>query len=259
LFFAAGGHVRQTEAQETQRAVTTPPEAPAAPAPQDLQTQLDELRSALEQARTNNASLKQELDQREAVIRLLTENLAIARTESELFQKRWQDAQLRAQTLGVNFADPTGTQAQRQLVESVRALYVAEAERQRLAEELLRLLAALQTNGNVAAEIVRARDVLAAGEQPMAGRAPTDARQKQPTLESAQVLDVNPSLRLVVLNVGLLHGARVGMPFVVLRGDRAVAALKVVEVRRRICGALIETTEKGVTLTTNDVVRVTKS
>ena len=76
---------------------------------------------------------------------------------------------------------------------------------------------------------------------------------------AATVLDVNPDLRLVVLNVGLLQGARIGMPLVVLRGDRVIAELKIVDVRQRICGALIERTEKQVTLKTGDVARVAKN
>jgi hypothetical protein len=84
-------------------------------------------------------------------------------------------------------------------------------------------------------------------------------RQAVGTLESATVLDVNPSLRLAVLNMGLLQGARVGMPLVVLRGDRVVAELKIVEVRPRICGALVERVEKKVILKAGDKAMVTKS
>jgi hypothetical protein len=225
---------------------------------EDAHAPLDELRVLVDKLNADNAKLKAELDQREAVIRLLTENLAIARTESELFQKKWAEAQLRAQTLGVNFADAGATQSQRQLVESVRALYLAEAERQRLVEQLNRLLAAVKTGKDVTAELKRAKELLAATEQPLlpaqAKSGPADA-----TLETARVLDVNPKLQLVVLNVGLLHGARVGMPFLVLRGDRIIAEARVVEVRKRICGALIERVDKGVTVKTGDAAQVTKS
>jgi hypothetical protein len=217
---------------------------------------VDELRVLVENLTGNNQRLKAELEQRETIIRLLTESLAIARTESELFQKKWSDAQLRAQTLGVNFADETTTQAQRQLVESVRALYLAEAERQRLIEQLQRLLDAIQKQGNVANELARTKVLLATSEQPTSTRA---GKAAGGTLESATALDVNLNLRVVVLNVGLLQGARVGMPLVVLRGDRVVAELKIVEVRQRICGALIERMDKKVTLKAGDVARVTKS
>lgn len=220
--------------------------------------QLDELRVLLEKLGADNTRLKTELEQREAVIKLLTENLAIARTESELFQKKWAEAQLRAQTLGVDFHDPNATQTQRQLVESVRALYLAESERQRVADQLKQLLAVVQTNGDVAVEIERTKTLLAATEHAQPGASPVKAGAAG-TIQSATVLDVNPVLHLVVLNVGEMQDVRVGMPFVVLRGDRVVAELKVVEVRRRICGALIERLDKGITLVAGDAARVTKS
>jgi hypothetical protein len=237
LFFVATGLLAAEEAQ---------PAAAAA----------DELRVVVSALTSDNQRLKTELEQRETIIRLLTENLAIARTESELFQKKWSDAQLRAQTLGVNFVDETATQAQRQLVEGVRALYLAEAERQRLIEQLQRLLDAIQKHGDVSGELVRMKALLATSEQPNSGQS---GKATEGTLESAVVLDANPNLRLVVLNIGVLQGARVGMPLVVLRGDRVAAELRIVEVRKQICGALIERTEKKVKLRTGDVARVTKS
>ncbi len=222
----------------------------------------DELRVLVERLTNDNERLKTELDQRETVIRLLTENLAVARTESELFQKQWREAQLRAQALGVNFADDSARQTQRQLVESVRALYLAEVERQRLVEQLQRLLDAVQQQGDIAGELARTKALLAAAEKPAAneaGKTGGAVGQAGGTLGAATVLDVNPDLRLVVLNVGLLQGARIGMPLVVLRGDRVIAELKIVDVRQRICGALIERTEKQVTLKTGDVARVAKN
>jgi hypothetical protein len=218
--------------------------------------QLEELRLVIEQLRVENQQLKSGLEQREKVIRLLTENLAIARTESALFQKQWTEAQLRARTLGVDFADPESSRAQHELIESIRALYLAEADRQRLIDQLSRLVAALDNGGDPSAELASAKALLEASQGPSQ---PPATRKTEPTLESAKILDVNPNLRLVVLNVGLLHGARVGMPFVVVRGDRVVAHLKVVEVRKQICGALIETIDKAVTLAAGDVAQVTKS
>ena len=233
----------------------------------ETQVQLSELRLAVDKLSAANADLKQELEQREATIRTLMENLAIARTESELFQKRWQEAQLRAQTLGVNFADDAAAQTQRQLIESVRSLYLAEAERRRLVEQLQQLLATLETGGDIRGEAQRAKAFLGAVEKPAATNAtPTAAPsgnaetpRASGTLDAARVLEFNPKLRVVVLDVGAQQGARVGMPFIVLRGDRVIAQVRVVEVRQRICGALVEQVEKGVTVTAGDAARVTKS
>jgi hypothetical protein len=222
----------------------------------------DESRVLVQQLGIDNARLKADLEQRETTIRLLTENLAVARTESELFQKRWSEAQLRAQALGVNFADESAKQAQGQFVESVRALYLVEAERQRLIEQLQRLIVAVQQQGDVTGELAHATALLAVTDRPRAGEPGTVVRahgSAEGTLGAATVLDVSQTLRLVVLNIGLLHGARVGMPLVVLRGDHVVAELKVVEVRQRICGALIERTDGTVKLRAGDIARVTKS
>lgn len=222
----------------------------------------DELQVLVERLTSDNERLKTELEQRETVIRLLTENLAVARTESELFQKQWREAQLRAQALGVNFADDSARQTQRQLVESVRALYLAEVERQRLLEQLQRLLDAVQKQGDIAGELARTKALLATTGRPAAngtGKTAVGGGQTEGTLGAATVLAVNPDLRLAVLNVGLLQGARIGMPVVVLRGDLVIAELKIVDVRQRICGALIERTEKKFTLKTGDVARVSKN
>ena len=222
----------------------------------------DELRVLVQQLTNDNVQLKAELEQRETIIHLLTEDLAVARTESDLFQKRWGEAQLRAQALGVNFGDESAKQAQGQFVESVRALYLVEAERRRLIEQLQRLIAVVQQRGDVTGELARATELLAVTDQPSLGATGTVAKahgSTEGTLGAATVLDVSQTLRLVVLNIGLLHGVRVGMPFVVLRGDRVVAELKVVEVRQRICGALVERTDGTVTLRVGDTARVTKS
>src|SRR5712664_2807426 len=74
------------------------------PAPAATNAAADELRVLVEKLTDDNQRLRTDLEQRETIIRLLTENLAVARTESELFQKKWSEAQLRAQALGVNFA-----------------------------------------------------------------------------------------------------------------------------------------------------------
>jgi hypothetical protein len=200
--------------------------------------------------------MQAELDQREAVVRQLQESLAIARTESELFQQRWMEAQIRAQRLGVDFGDSDAAKSDRQVIDSLRALYLAEAERQQLVERTKRLLAAVEANREVAAEVERTKDLLAALQQMQ------EARSVPPpgsaTLESAKVLEVEPKLRLIVLDVGGQQGVRVGMPFEILREGRVIAQLRVVEVRRRISGALMEKTERGVTVTAGDAARVTK-
>jgi hypothetical protein len=221
------------------------------------QLRLDELRIVLDKVRAENAELKSQLELREVVIRNLQETLAVARTESEMFQRKWTEAQSRAQTLGANPGDNEAVAAQRQLVEAVRQLAQAEAERQRLTAQLQRLLAAVRSNANVKTET----DATAALLAELKPAATTNAAMPMVSgrIEAAKILDVNPKLRAVALDVGAEQGVRVGMPFLVLRGDRVIGGLRVVEVRPRVSGALIETVEKGYALQAGDGARVTKT
>lgn len=58
--------------------------------------------------------------------------------------------------------------------------------------------------------------------------------------EELRVLDVNRKLRMVVLDAGSLQGLKPGMTFAVLRGRKAIATLRAVDVRNRVSGAVVE-------------------
>jgi hypothetical protein len=215
----------------------------------------DSLRRALDQLSASYADAQHKLREQTAAIRTLTESLAVARTESEMFQKLWTQAQVRVQTLGSDLTDTDSAATQRQLVETLRALYTAEAERQRLVQQLGRLVAAVESNGNVEAEIAATKSLLAASDNP----GPTTSAAGRSTLDAAKVLEVNLKLRLVVLDVGAQQGARIGMPLLIFRSDRVVGELRIIEVRPKICGALIEKLDNNVTLQAGDTAQLTKS
>ena len=54
------------------------------------------------------------------------------------------------------------------------------------------------------------------------------------------VISVKEQWSFVVGNMGENQGAKIGMPMRVMRGDRQIATLRVVDVRQRICGAVIQ-------------------
>jgi hypothetical protein len=198
-----------------------------------------ELKLAVEALRQQNDSLRERLASQEQRAGALAESLAIARTESDLFQRRWTEAHLRAQALGIDQVDAETKDWQRQLIESVRALYRAEIERQQLLEQLEAVVTAVETGDDQLPSILEQAGATMRAQQPVTGER-RDRAEPAPTLATARVLDVNDGLQVAVLNVGRQHGARVGMPFVAFSGDRVTARLRVIEVRRHLCGALIE-------------------
>jgi len=212
----------------------------------------ESLRKALDQLSRSYAEAKFQLRDREAAVRALTASVAIARTESELFQQLWSEAQVRAQTISANLLEADAAATQRQLVEALRKLYVADAERMRLAELLIRLVAGIDSSRDVSGEMAAAKEILAVGSV-RKSRVIGDS-----SLGFARILEVNEGLQMVVLDVGANRGVRVGMPLIILRGNRMVAELRVVEVRPKISGAIIEKVENNVTIRAGDTAQVTK-
>jgi len=58
--------------------------------------------------------------------------------------------------------------------------------------------------------------------------------------EQFEVLDVNEHLRMVILDAGSSQGIKPGMLFQVMRGQRPVVQVRVVDVRGRVCGAAMD-------------------
>jgi hypothetical protein len=68
--------------------------------------------------------------------------------------------------------------------------------------------------------------------------APADS--PRPSLMDGSVISVKDEWSFVVGNVGENQGVKIGMPMRVMRGDRRIATLRVVDVRQKICGAVIQ-------------------
>ena len=63
-------------------------------------------------------------------------------------------------------------------------------------------------------------------------------------LQELRVLDVNPDLRMVVINAGKLHGLKPGMAFSVVRKGKGIARVRAIDVRDEITGAAMEETNR---------------
>ena len=72
------------------------------------------------------------------------------------------------------------------------------------------------------------------------GNEPLDAQAAGPTLTDASVVEVKPEFALVVANIGRNAGVKVGMPFQVWRDNRRIGDVRVIDVRDRISGAVIQ-------------------
>jgi DNA-binding cell septation regulator SpoVG len=66
------------------------------------------------------------------------------------------------------------------------------------------------------------------------------ATAAEPGLMDGTVISVKEEWSFVVGNIGGSQGVKIGMPMRIMRGDQRIATLRVVDVRQKICGAVIQ-------------------
>jgi hypothetical protein len=189
--------------------------------------------------------LRQQLSIAQESVRTLTTSLAESNAEAELFRRKFSDLQLRMEALGLESANKDRAKLEQRLLTAVSDLQLAEKQRDDFRDQMLRLnetiMQYLRTSQgadakarmDVEAQLRATNDLIG-----MADRKPSAA--EQPGLMDASVISVKDEWSLVVGNVGEKQGVKIGMPLRVMRDDRRIATLRVVDVRQKICGAVIE-------------------
>lgn len=194
-----------------------------------------------------DAPLQERILLLENSIRSLTQSLAVANSEAELFKRQASDLSLKLQTLGLSDADES--KLEQRLLAAVRDLRNAKKENQELKDAIIRLtesvLTTLQATENVDPQTRSNMEIQLRSVNELLGASPQaeDVIGTEPSLSDGLVIDIRDDLSLVVANLGTRHGAKIGMPFQVWRGSQLVANVKVVDVRDRISGAVIQNLE----------------
>lgn len=191
------------------------------------------------------AAVKEKLLVAQATIKNLSEGIAASNMESEIFKRQLVEANLRLEAIGLANLENDPSRLEARLLQAIRELRVLKEKKQAASEQLVRLSEAItilvKTSTNlkpearmaVEAELRKAAEILGAS----AALAPDAVNA---SLQDAIVVDFKEDLSLLVANVGTAHGVKVGMPFRILRDGQLVGNAKVIDVRERISGAVIQ-------------------
>lgn len=185
--------------------------------------------------------------QRESV-KTLTDSLAASNAEAELFRRKYSDLQLRMEALGLDAANKDKTKLEQRLLRAVSDLQLMQKEREQYRDQMLQLTEAmLQLLKTSSGGDAKARmEVEAQLRSTNALLAKSNASAEAPArLMDGSVISLKEEWSLVVGNFGEKQGVRIGMPLRVMRGDRQIATLRVVDVREKICGAVIQEMDSG--------------
>jgi len=196
-----------------------------------------------------NEDLRRQLSIQQESLKTLTASLAESNAEAELFRRKYSDLELRMEALGLASANKDRAKLEQRLLAAVSDLRLTQKERDEFRDQLLglneALLRYLQTSqGGDAQARMDVEMQLRKTSELVGGSTSTAAQEPQPSLMDGSVLSVKDEWSFVVANIGEQHGVKIGMPLRVMRGDQKIATLRVVDVRQRICGAVIEDSGK---------------
>jgi hypothetical protein len=195
-------------------------------------------------------------EQLQARVKTLSDSLAAATAESEKFRQEWQDLKLRDEALGVEALTVDESKLEDKLVLSVRELYQSEMKRREVVALLDKLLSTstqmIKTAPNYDPKVQADYEVASrSAKEYLAGRSSSSIPLGS-SLEDGHIIDVNPQLNSVVINLGKSQGVKEGMRFILLQGDKQVGVAVVVLVRDVVSAALVQNLKPDVVLNGGD-------
>ncbi len=192
------------------------------------------------------AQLKEKIILNEATIRNLTDALAAANMELEIFKRHLADANIRLEGLGLanNTTEDTNPLESRML-QAIREIRNLKEKQKQATEQLLLLSESIHVLLKTSTQIhpqsrMAVETELRKTTIILLGDLPPDNQSSKPSLQNASVLDYKNDLSLVVANIGSNDGAKLGMPLRILRNGTHIGNAKIIEVRERISGAVIQ-------------------
>ncbi len=213
-----------------------------------LKKQFKETQDRLQAFEADNEALRRLNDSSKKTIHALTESLAVANAELEVFRRRYTDQRAQMEALGLAAVGDNKEALEQRLLKSVSDLKLLRDEKDKIAERMVALSETVllymktATSADPQLRLKIEAQLRAASEAVADTTAKDNGQTTAPAggLTNAQVISVKEDLSLVISNVGSQQGVKIGMPFLIQRGDHLVARARVVDVREKISGAIIE-------------------
>lgn len=213
----------------------------------DSEIEFNEAKMTLQQAAIENEALERRLAIAEETIRSLTESVAVANSEAEEFRRKASELKLRMEALGLDSAEGDRAKLEQRLLKAVSDLRLLVEEKEKLADQLMALAEVVvrfsMTAESADAETRAELEMQLRETNKALGVLQGEVEEADPvpaTLTDAMVISVKDEISLVVANVGTKQGVKIGMPFQVWRDNSQIGVVRVVDVREKISGAVIQ-------------------
>jgi hypothetical protein len=191
-----------------------------------------------------NEDLQRQLSIAQESLKALTSSLAESNAAAELFRRKYSDLQLQMEALGLVSANKDRAKLEQRLLAAVSDLQLAQKEREEYRDQMLRLdeavLCYLKTSQSADAKARMDVETQLRSVDKLVTKSANAPDFPEPSLMNGSVISVKDEWSFVVGNLGEKQGVKIGMPMRVMRGDKRIATLRVIDVRQRICGAVIQ-------------------
>ncbi len=195
---------------------------------------------------SQNELLRKQLSLDRETVKTMTDSLVVSNAEAELFRRKYADLQLRMDALGVESASKDRAKLEQRLLKAVSDLQILQKEKVAYREQLLQLTESVlryvktTTSGDADARMDVEAQLRATNRLVEKTDAAVPNESEVPDLMNGKVLSVKEEWSLVVGNLGAQQGVKIGMPLRVVRSGRNIATLRVVDVREKISGAVVQ-------------------
>jgi len=202
-------------------------------------------------------ALKEKLLLAETTIAALTSTVAEMGNSAEVSRRELENTQFRLQSFSATKSDNLSPAIEKKLIECLRELRIFKENNEAARRQLLMLVESVQmllltaseinpqSRMSVEAELRKSTEVLGASNTL------ENALAVEPSLNDGIVIETKDEISLVVINIGKAHGVKIGMPFQVFRNGNYINSIKIVDVRDKISGGVIQSL-------TSDKIRVIK-
>jgi len=199
---------------------------------------------ATAEALQENEQLQRQLSIAQESLKALTSSLAESNAEAEELRRKYSDLELRMEALGLASANKDRAKLEQRLLAAVSDLQLAQKERDQYRDEMLRLneavLCYLKTSQGGDAKARMEVEAQLRSINTLITKSTSTPDLPEPGLMEGSVISVKEEWSFVVGNLGEKQGVKIGMPMRVMQDDRKIATLRVVDVRQKICGAVIQ-------------------
>jgi hypothetical protein len=197
-----------------------------------------------EPAPAENEELRRQLSIAQESLKALTSSLAESNAEAEELRRRYSDLQLRMEALGLASASKDRTKLEQRLLAAVSDLQLAQKTRDEFRDQMLRLneaiLRYIKTSQGDDAQARMDVETQLRSTNELVTKSTNPPEAVEPGLMDGSVISLKEEWSFVVGNLGEKQGVKIGMPMRVMRNDRKIATLRVVDVRQKICGAVVQ-------------------